>query len=94
MESGIWTISVIKNGYKIVFQRKPPLSNTPLIRLGNQTTNQLLQEQLQTLLEKGAIELMEVKCLQSSFNTVSSPQTEQSMETCNRSELNIEEALL
>lgn len=49
-----WVLSVVRNGYKIPFDREPPLSPSPLF-LG-QSESPILQEEVQKLLLKGAVE--------------------------------------
>ena len=49
-----WVLSVVKNGYKIPFDKKPILSPSPLFL--SQTESKALEEEVQKLLLKGAVE--------------------------------------
>ena len=51
-------MSVLKDGYFLIFATDPPLSRVPLVLSGsrNQERNSILAQQFETLLKKGAIE--------------------------------------
>ena len=49
-----WVLSVVKNGYKIPFDKRPQLSPSPLFL--SQTESKALEEEVQKLLQKGAVE--------------------------------------
>ena len=55
-----WAVSVIKDGYYLIFHTPPPVSRVPLVRSGstNPIKNNLLAQQFQILLDKGAIEIV------------------------------------
>ena len=61
LELDPWAVSVIKDGYFLVFHTEPPVSRVPLVRSGstNPQRNSILSQQFQILLDKGAIEVVE-----------------------------------
>ena len=58
MGASPWVVSILKNGYTVPFQTKPPLAREPLILSGYATSvrQNLLQESFRSLLAKQAIE--------------------------------------
>ena len=56
-----WAVSIIRDGYFLIFHTQPPVSRTPLVRSGstNPDKNKLLTQQFQILLDKGAIEVVQ-----------------------------------
>ena len=49
-----WVLSIVEQGYRIPFETKPPLSPTPI--LFQQSNRPALEEEVQKLLEKRAVE--------------------------------------
>ena len=57
-----WVVSVLREGYRIPFERQPPLTSIPLefpSYRGNSEKQTILQEEVEDMLKKEAIEVVE-----------------------------------
>ena len=70
-------VSILKEGYNLPFGLKPPLTRVPLIRSGyaNPLRNSYLQEALHSLLQKQAVEKVQVQSSGVLQQALNCPQT-------------------